>query len=111
MRSYGHAPERAEAQVVNARLVVRVGADRSSHRAFQPVSGRAAESSRKAYFGERWGAVETPVIPREALKRSPASGPLFIDEFDSTTVIPPDCSARLDDYGNIAITVGETSAK
>jgi N-methylhydantoinase A len=111
MRSYGHVPERAEAQVVNARLVVTVGAEKGSHRAFQPGSGRAAESSRKAYFGERWGVVETPVIPRDGLAGFPARGPLLIDEFDSTTVIPPDCAARLDDYGNITLTVGGPSAK
>ena len=44
--------------------------------------------SRAAYFGKAWGTVETPVIDRTELT-GPQVGPLLIDEYDSTTVVPP----------------------
>jgi hypothetical protein len=31
---------------------------------------------------------------------------LFVDEYDSTTVIPPGCRAALDEFGSINIDVG-----
>ena len=30
---------------------------------------------------------------------------MIVEEYDATTVIPPGCSARLDDWGNIEIDV------
>jgi N-methylhydantoinase A/oxoprolinase/acetone carboxylase beta subunit len=35
------------------------------------------------------------------------AGPLIVQEYDSTVVIPPDCTASLDSYGNIVIDVRE----
>ena len=32
-------------------------------------------------------------------------GPVFVDEYDSTTVVPPGCRARLDAFGSIEIDV------
>jgi N-methylhydantoinase A len=33
-------------------------------------------------------------------------GPLIIEEYDATCVIPPGCEASLDDWGNIIIDIG-----
>ncbi|MSS72749.1 MAG: hydantoinase/oxoprolinase family protein [Candidatus Latescibacteria bacterium] len=63
------------------------------------------EPSRRAYFGERWGTLDTPVAPRRALSEA-VEGPLLIDEYDSTTVIPPGVRARLDEDGNIVMEQG-----
>jgi N-methylhydantoinase A len=32
-------------------------------------------------------------------------GPFLVDEYDSTIVVPPGCSARLDRLGNVEVTV------
>jgi N-methylhydantoinase A len=56
---------------------------------------------RPAYFGER-GWIETPVAARADLAAARA-GPLIIEEYDATCVIPPAARARLDDDGNIVI--------
>ena len=32
-------------------------------------------------------------------------GPFLVDEYDSTIVVPPECSARLDGFGNVEVTV------
>lgn len=60
-------------------------------------------ASRLAYFGPTTGLIETPVLGRRDLTE-PVQGPLLIDEYDSTIVVPPDMVARLDEQGNVVIT-------
>jgi N-methylhydantoinase A len=54
---------------------------------------------RRAYFGA-W--IETPVIRRSDLSRG-RKGPLIVEEYDATCVVPPDARAELDAGGNIVI--------
>ena len=64
------------------------------------------EGSRAAYFGAAVGTIETPVCNRAGLLAGERAGPLLVDEDDSTCVVPPGCTARLDDHGNIEVDVG-----
>jgi N-methylhydantoinase A len=57
---------------------------------------------RRAYFGS-W--IETPVMRRSDLA-NPRSGPLIVEEYDATCVIPPGAKAELDAGGNIIIALG-----
>jgi N-methylhydantoinase A len=43
------------------------------------------------------------VIERAELSAEPRDGPLIIEEYDSTCVVPPGCRAALDGLGNIVI--------
>jgi N-methylhydantoinase A len=54
---------------------------------------------RKAYFGS-W--IETPVMRRSDLSNGKA-GPLIVEEYDATCVVPPGARAELDAGGNIII--------
>ena len=54
---------------------------------------------RKAYFGA-W--IETPVVRRSELGKV-TTGPLIIEEYDATCVVPPGARAELDAGGNIVI--------
>jgi N-methylhydantoinase A len=54
---------------------------------------------RPAYFGS-W--IETPVMRRSDLAK-PRSGPLIVEEYDATCVVPPGAKAELDAGGNIII--------
>jgi N-methylhydantoinase A len=58
--------------------------------------------ARKAYFGT-W--IETPVVKRSGLAR-PRSGPVIVEEYDATCVIPPGANAALDAGGNMVIELG-----
>jgi N-methylhydantoinase A len=58
--------------------------------------------TRRAYFGPSRGWLEARVINRSDLA-SPHAGPTIVEEYDSTCVIPPGWTARLDQYGNIAM--------
>ena len=68
----------------------------------QPAERQGARGlSREAYFGESWGTIDTPVISRHDLGETGTTGPLLIDEYDSTIVVPPDYRGFLDSEGNI----------
>jgi N-methylhydantoinase A len=68
------------------------------------AAARTGPRSRPAYF-EPGGLAETPVIDRPELSAEPRPGPLIVEEYDATTVVPPGCSARLDEWGNIVLDV------
>jgi N-methylhydantoinase A len=57
---------------------------------------------RPAYFGS-W--IETPVMRRSDLATT-RTGPLIVEEYDATCVIPPGAKAELDVGGNILIALG-----
>ena len=104
-RLYGHKSDPDNpVEVVALRLVGRAGAPRQDApiAAAARVGGAGSATSRQAYFGVEFGSVDTPVIPRRALAHR-LRGPLLIDEYDSTTVVPPDMVARLDERGNIVL--------
>jgi N-methylhydantoinase A len=64
-------------------------------------AGPATQTSRRAYFGDH-GRLETPVISRGDLSGGRA-GPLIIEEYDATCLVPPGARAELDAAGNIVI--------
>lgn len=108
-RTYGHNAPGEEVEVVNIRVSATVSSgDGAASRGAGKASRTArklAQVSREAYFGGTHGLIETPVIGRSDLKARPTSGPLIIEEYDATAVVPPGCAARLDKQGNIVISV------
>ncbi|MEM2238137.1 MAG: hydantoinase/oxoprolinase family protein [Candidatus Caldarchaeum sp.] len=55
-------------------------------------------AERKVYFGEEW--LDTPVYSRESLPAGfSLEGPAIVEEYDSTTVVPPGWRLRVDDTG------------
>ncbi len=68
-----------------------------------PPDRQRAGSSRTVYFGPDFGFVDTPVGPRDVLTEQWRRGPLLVEEFDSTTVVPPDASVRRIGWDTIEI--------
>ena len=66
-------------------------------------AGQAATSQRQVYFGPDRGWIDTPVLDRIALNGSTQQGPLIIEEYDSTTVVPPTWRASADQWRNIIL--------
>jgi len=64
-----------------------------------------AASARTVYFGPEFGAVPTPVCGRADLGGEWTKGPLLVEEFDSTTVVPPDGRARVIAWDTIEIEI------
>ena len=68
------------------------------------AAGSAGSGSRNAYFGPETGWIETPVIGRPDLEEgAAAAGPLIVEEYDATCLVPPGARASLDGYGSIVI--------
>jgi len=63
-----------------------------------------AAPTRRAYFGPQHGWREARIVNRSALK-TPHPGPTIVEEYDATCLVPPGWTARLDEFGNIAIGV------
>ena len=63
---------------------------------------------REVRYAEAKERLTTPVYNREDLAPGfQLDGPVIIDQLDSTTIVPPGCSARVDEWMNIQITIGE----
>ena len=60
------------------------------------------DTDQRVYFGNK-GWIETPIINRIALETSYTNGPIIIEEYDSTTVVPPGWRASLDPMKNIVL--------
>jgi N-methylhydantoinase A len=69
-----------------------------------PPFAQAVPASRLAWFpGEGW--VETPVVDRAGLSGI-VSGPVIVQEYDATCLVPRGMTALVDDFGNIRLEVG-----
>jgi len=103
-RTYGHRAAVEDVELVNLRLVVsRPPRQRSRARiADDAARGRAARGDRRLRFGSGRGWLATPSVDRAAIGTG-AIGPLVVDEYDATIVIPPGWGARVDDHGNVAL--------
>ena len=98
---YGHRSDpHNPIEVIAVRLVGRAGLHdhKETVRPVERLGG--IQSSRPAYFGGT--SIETPVLGRKDIVGL-ASGPLLIDEYDSSIVVPPDYAARVDDNENVIL--------
>jgi len=101
-RTYDYCSRHEPVQIVNLRLRAR-GRGQAEHALLgQPVHAvRSAASSkvkstyRKAYFGASSGWVETPILRRLDLTETAREGPLIVEEYDTTIVVPPGSFVRL----------------
>ena len=110
-KTYGHRARPGEAYtLVNLRLIGRVAQRRSLLGDGAPAARRSAHSQRRAYFGPDQGWMECPLLARTDLE-SPRQGPLLIDEFDTTIVVPPGWQARADGSGNLSLRLTEPSSE
>ncbi len=106
---YGYASRREPVEIVNWKLsAVAAGArltlPRHPHRG---GADQALKARRAAYFPEKGGYVETPVYDRYRLSPGVTLvGPAVIEERESTSVLPPGCGARVDDYGSLLVEIG-----
>jgi N-methylhydantoinase A len=108
-RTYGRNDEGEPVEVVNWRVEARLPGE-TEHLDFSSLRRRAKlrpRSSRYAYFPET-GAVECIVLDRYSLEEGDLiKGPAIIEENESTTVVLPSDSVRLDASGNLVVTIGE----
>jgi N-methylhydantoinase A len=105
-RTYGHAFRGTYAiEAVTLRVTGSV-ATGTVHSGIRAQATYRPSGTRSVYFGRAIGERETPIIARDQLGATLRAGPFIVEEYEGTTVVPPDCAARLDTFGNIVIEVG-----
>jgi N-methylhydantoinase A len=108
-RTYGYWSDTETVEIVNARVVAHglSSAARVPERlAPRRRAGVARASSRRAFFGATLGWIDVAIGARDDLRAREVAGPLLIEEYDSTLVLPPGCRATLDAWDNVVVTVG-----
>ena len=106
---YGFSNPEKPVQIVNLRLRMTATAEPYLPQPRELVAGDgrgACYAERPIYFDGRF--VESRLYHRERLDPgNVVQGPAMITEYTSATVLPPGCSAAVDAFGNLVITIGE----
>jgi N-methylhydantoinase A len=71
--------------------------------AIEPRAAAPATRARAIHFDRGSNPIDTEVIARTGLSAMRRRGPMVIEEFDATTVVPPDAQVHRDAIGNIVI--------
>ena len=112
-RTYGYRSDEETVELVNLRLIARgltaearVPDSLSVAQGGSRVAAKGGERTRTVYFGAAAGRRETPVIDRAAIGEAWVDGPVIVEEYDSTTVVPPGCRIQRTGWDTLTIDVG-----
>jgi N-methylhydantoinase A len=107
-RQFGYRSDEERVETMSVRVIAR-GARESSLAGeglrFPEQRGRP-HRTRAVYFGPEVGSLDTPVCGRGDVGMVWRAGPLLIEEFDSTTVVPPDGRVRRIGWDSLEIELG-----
>jgi N-methylhydantoinase A len=97
-------------ELVNLRAAVSAG--RPNRLQFEGAGDRVVEksddaSSRMVSFDRGGGFVETPVISRASVGPEMRHGPLIVEAYDTTIVVPPKATVHMDRCGNLLLDLAE----
>ena len=103
-RTYGYRTD-APFQLVNLRVIARGLSEESRipDSLDIPSTANGGQSNRSVYFGPGHGFMDAPVISRGSLAGKTMSGPLIIEEYDSTTVVPPGWKVSIDQWRDVVL--------
>jgi N-methylhydantoinase A len=104
--TYGYSTDEP-LELVNVRVVA---TGRREHRLdFHSVrvigTAEAITRSRAVHWAGGAPPMATPVVGRSAIARAPMGGPLVVEEYDSTVVVPPGATVHRDPFGNLVLTL------
>jgi N-methylhydantoinase A len=106
-RTYGHRADDDPIELVNLRVAAtgRGDSPRQVRATYSATALSSTPTSRPAYFGPAHGVLATPIIARSDLDTTPRPGPLIVEEYDATTIVPPGCAAWRDSAHNIVLEI------
>jgi N-methylhydantoinase A len=104
--TYGYSSDEP-LELVNVRVVATGRREhRLDFRNVRIVGAPDAVTQRRAVHWARSAPpVATPVVVRGAIAREPTPGPLIVEEYDSTVVVPPGATVSRDAFGNLILTL------
>lgn len=108
-KNYGYSNKNEQIQFINYRVTA-LGKVSQIELKESPDTGgnveRAKIGERDVYFDEAHGFVKTGIYNREQLRANDEiEGPAIVEQMDSTIVIPPHTTAKVDHYRNIILTL------
>lgn len=110
---YGFDAPREPAEIVSLHSSVIGHMEKPSPSRMQRNGGAhatdALTSRRPVYFAETGQFVETPVYARDLLTAGVRfAGPALVEEYASTTVVPPGDTVEVSEYGDLIITIARS---
>jgi N-methylhydantoinase A len=104
-QNYGfRAPPGEPVEIMGIAVLARGIPERPRLPARIPPASARVPATRRAWFPEA-GWVDTAVVDRAALAAGARKGPLIVQEYDATALVPPGAGASLDGFGNIVLTL------
>ena len=104
-KEFGYGLVERPIEIVNCRLeAVGKTSKPISEKATQNKTEPEVKETREVYFGSAFGWKETPVYERAGLShRARVIGPAVIEEMSSTTILPPNYEATVDNRANLIL--------
>jgi len=111
LKTYGHRLQDYPITVHSLRLVAKLSAKHPTRTVAETKGhlknhGSQKIDSRRAYWGPDFGFIDTPALDIDQLGKTPLEGPIIVDTYDTTIVVPPECSITRGDWGNAIIQIG-----
>ena len=101
--TYGfRAPPGEPVELIDLALIARGIPERDRLPPHIPPAAAKVPPFRRAWFQDA-GWIKITVIDRASLAATPRIGPMIIQEYDATCLVPPNATAALDGMGNIEI--------
>lgn len=104
-KSFGYRTD-ALCQLVSLRVIARGLSTKSrtpENLSLPELPSHSMESQRRVYFGPDHGWEDTVVIGRSFLDNKSRSGPLIIEEYDSTIVVSPGWAVSVNEWQNVIL--------
>jgi N-methylhydantoinase A len=102
-RTYGfRAPPEEPVELIGLSVIARGLPERPRLPNAIPPADASVPATRRAWFPDG-GWINTPVLSRAALAVTPRSGPLIVQEYDATCLVPRGASATVDPFGNVRL--------
>lgn len=104
-RQYGYRSDGEGLQIVALTVIGRgvAAAPRLPERLVRAGEWISEGGERPAYFGPIHGWLPAAILPRAGLCEEPREGPLVVEEYDTTIVVPPGWRASRDGWNNILV--------
>jgi N-methylhydantoinase A len=107
---YGHGDPEATVELVTVRCRGLVPGEDPCWPAWAVTTAADPRAERPVYFREAGGTVPTLIYDREALAvDQEIVGPSIVEEWTSTTLVPPGWVARVEPHGSLVLTRSEAS--
>lgn len=106
--TFGFRLSSSAIEIVNLRVSTTVAISKPATGGLSKHSmgkSKKAGGTRQAFFGPAYGTRQVPVASLDDITTTVQKGPIFIDTYDSTIVVPPESQIKRSANGNLIITL------